>query len=90
MTRSESLLEKMLEQLSELNEKVGRQEARLEEHMRRTEVAETNIANIAETIKPVQAHVAMVEGSLKVLGVIGGILAFIIGTGITTWSLFVK
>lgn len=90
MSRPDVLLEKILDGLTSLNTKVARQEIRLEEHMRRTEVAEHNIDKIAESIKPIQTHVALVESGFRITRLMGPILGFMIGTGLTIWALFLK
>lgn len=55
------------------------QEINLKEHMKRSENLEKLISHLEENdIKPVVRHVSMVEGALKLLGVIG-ILTTIIG-----------
>lgn len=86
MSRSEQLLEKLVEQLLELNEKVARQEVRLDDHMRRSEQNEEANKMIAEAIKPIQVHVAMVQGGIKMLGWVGGIVTFVITIGIALWT----
>lgn len=54
-------------------EKVAvKQEANLAEHMRRTELLENDL-------KPVKKHVAMVNGGLKLLGIISLIIGIIAG-----------
>lgn len=90
MTRSEQLLEKVVESLAELNEKVGRQEGRLEEHMRRTEIAESNIDRLAAALGPVQTHVTQVQSGFKLVVILGTVIAFLTGTGLTIWQTLLK
>lgn len=84
------ILEKIVDELTELNLKVARQEVRLEDHMRRTELAEVNIEKIADTIKPIQAHVALIESGFRLTRVLGPIIGFMVGTGLAIWTLFLK
>lgn len=67
-----------------------KQEANLGEHMRRTdrleklyeEVREENktaVTKLSEDLKPVKKHVAYMEGALKGLGVLAGVITLIGG-----------
>lgn len=58
----------------------------LSEHMRRTELAEESIEKLAEAIKPVQEHVAVVRGMGRVTAWLVGIAAGIA----TVVMLFIK
>ena len=60
----DSKLEKIVEKQSEMNETLIRQEENLKEHMRRTEILE-------EKFEPVERHVAMIDGAVKLLGILG-------------------
>lgn len=55
------------------------QEANLKEHMRRSDNLEKIVSDMKEKdVKPVKKHVAMVEGGLKLLGILG-LLVSIVG-----------
>ncbi len=77
MIRIEERLDKMLELQSDMN-------GSLKEHMRRTEIAETNIDKIVEELKPVQRHVVIVQG----IGMLTGALAAILAAIATIWKTF--
>jgi hypothetical protein len=54
------------------------QSVTLKEHIRRTELAEKNIEAIRRELKPVQKHVAMVHGALKLIGLICLVGGFVV------------
>ena len=84
-------LEKIEQQLSKNHEIVdGRlttiekiqavQEANLKEHMRRSDNLEKIVTDMEKKdIQPVKRHVAMVEGALKLLGIIGILVSIVSG-----------
>lgn len=60
--------------------------ASLEEHMRRTELAEKAIEKLSasdieiyKVIEPVQKHVTMIQGVVKFIGLIGVLVGIIVG-----------
>lgn len=76
----------MQDRLNRIEEKLDRivdtqsdMRVSLNEHMRRTEIAETNIENISNAIKPIQEHVALITGIAKILPILGSIIGAIIG-----------
>ena len=64
-------LDKILEKISNIDITLAKQQASLDEHIRRTEIAESHIDDIKEDLKPVHAHINMVQGGLKVIMAIG-------------------
>lgn len=71
LLRLEEKLDKVVDTQSEIR-------ADLQEHMRRTEIAEINIEKLAQLMAPVQEHVAFIKVLGKLLttaGVIAGIVA---------------
>jgi hypothetical protein len=81
------------QRLNKLEEKIDRMidhqsviRADLQEHMRRTEIAETNIEKIADAIRPIQSHVAFVSGLGKLLTIIGTLA----GGLATVWQLLLR
>lgn len=54
-------------------ERLGRIEAGLAEHMRRSEALEASVELLRADVKPLQAHVAAWAGVAKALGVAGGL-----------------
>lgn len=61
-------IDKLDERLDNIDKTLVRQEANLKEHMRRTEQNEIMIQEMIEQIKPIETHVAMVNGVLKFIG----------------------
>lgn len=58
---------------------LAKQEQNLEFHIHRTNLAEENIALLRAEVKPLNRHVAWVEGALKTLGAVASLLGLIIG-----------
>ena len=71
MAQRDDKLVKIYERLNSIDTTLAAQHVSLREHIRRTEILE-------EKLQPVEKHVAMVDGALKLLGVIG-IVAAIVG-----------
>lgn len=72
--RMENKLDRIAERLSSIDGTLQAQHVSLAEHIRRTELLE-------DQIKPVERHVVMVQGALKLIGlmaVLGGILGAVI------------
>lgn len=63
--------------LDSIDKTLVSQHEQLKEHMRRTRLAEENLNIIRDEIKPVQKHVAVVEGLMKLIGA-GSAIAFVI------------
>lgn len=76
-----SRIEQKLDKLTEIQTYIQMDVA---EHIRRTEIAEDNIKEIAKEIKPIQEHVAFLRISGKLLGTLAAIAAVIT----TIWQLF--
>lgn len=79
LKRIESKIDKLDDRLDSLDKTSVKQEQNLAEHMRRTELAEANIDSIRDELKPVQRHVAMLEGILKFIGLVGTLVAIAAG-----------
>ena len=69
------LLEKLDEKMDQVQERLGeidvtlaKNTASLEEHIRRTELAEEAIAVIKDELKPIQKHVTQVHTVFQVIG----------------------
>lgn len=71
------VLDKICEDLSELKITVAKQEENLKEHIRRTELAEENLQMLRQEIEPLKQHVTVINGILKIIGII----SVIIGSG---------
>jgi len=72
-------LDRIESDVTELKIISAKQEENLKEHIRRTEIAEENISLIREEVRPLKEHVIVVNGVLKVLGVISVIVTSIAG-----------
>ena len=66
--RIESKIDKIVERVSEIDKTLERNTASLEDHIRRTEILENDI-------RPVKRHVYMLEGILKLIGVLAMLAA---------------
>lgn len=77
LSRIEDKLDKHTEALSII-------QGNLQEHMRRTEIAETNIENLAKSMAPVQEHVALMRASSKLITVV----IAIVGAVAALWQVF--
>lgn len=52
-----------------------RQEENIRHHIRRTDLAEENLKELRNQLKPIETHVRHVEGALKVFGFISVLVA---------------
>lgn len=75
LTRIEEKLDKLVEIQADLRADVA-------EHIRRTEIAEQNIVQISEQVKPIQEHVAIVRGFGKIMMGLAAVAAALV----TIWQ----
>lgn len=78
LKKIEVKVDKIEEHLSKIDITLAKQHEQLREHIRRTELNETAVERITETLIPINKHVNMLEGALKFLGIlsiIAGILS---------------
>jgi hypothetical protein len=82
--RIEKHLDKIDDRLGGQDDKLGRQEVSLarlvvavEDHVQRSNKQDENLELLRGDVKPIQRHVAMVEGGLKLIGVLS-LLAIIV------------
>jgi hypothetical protein len=68
--RLDTYLERIAERLTSMDITLAKQSVLLDEHIKRTNLLE-------EQIRPIQKHVAMVNGALKALGVLALILGIV-------------
>lgn len=68
--------DKIEERLTSIDVTLARQEGHLQEHMRRSEANERAVEVLGQQLGPIKKHVNMLEGSLKLLG----IMSLIVGT----------
>jgi hypothetical protein len=72
-------VDRLDQRLDEMKELHMKNTSSLDEHILRTEINEENIALLREEIKPIQNHVIMIHGVLKVIGTLSTILGIIVG-----------
>ena len=70
--RLETKLDKVSDEIGNINITLAKQHITLEEHVRRTEILE-------DEIRPIKKHVAMVNGVLKLMGLLAPIIGAIAG-----------
>jgi len=70
-------IDKLDTRLDKVDVTLVKQEANLEEHMRRTDLLEKQHHSFLEELKPIKSHVDQLRGVIKFLG-IGAALAAII------------
>lgn len=63
----EQRLDRIEQKLDKVVEIQADMTASLREHIRRTEIAEFNIEQLAQSIKPIQEHVALIRGFGKLI-----------------------
>jgi len=63
-------IEKVVESIHSIDKTLAAQEVQLTEHIRRTQAAEDNIELLRKELKPVQEHVARMDGALRFLGIL--------------------
>lgn len=68
------LLDKIGEDISELKITAAKQEENIKEHIRRTELAEENLTLLRQEIEPLKQHVIVINGILRVIGVVSVII----------------
>lgn len=76
-------LDKITEKQSEMNVTLVRQQGILDEHMRRTDLAEKNIETLQKEMNPLKTHVAAWGGVGKGLAV----LSVLLGIAFTIWKM---
>jgi chromosome segregation ATPase len=75
LARIEAKLDRQDERLDRIEVLQARHTASLEDHMRRTEAAESQLLLVEDTLKPLKLHVAVTGALAKVLGVAGTCVA---------------
>ena len=67
-------LDKIDSELTELRIISAKQEENIKEHIRRTELAEENLTLLRQEIEPLKQHVIVINGILRVIGVVSVII----------------
>ncbi len=78
-TRIEDKIDRISNKIETINITLVKQESNLQEHMRRTDIAEANLALLKEELSPIKTHISKVEGGLKLIGIIGILVSMILG-----------
>lgn len=85
-TRVEQKLDRVQQDVNEIKVILARNTTSLEEHMRRTAIAEERIelvqTQVNDKLEPVRKHVVMVNTTLKVLAAAGAVVLFLKQLGI--------
>lgn len=86
MSNDKTVLEMILDELKEMRKiqveqsiTLAEQHVTLQEHTRRSEALEKLLEMTREELKPVQKHVALVQGALQFIGLIGVVVGIITG-----------
>lgn len=80
-------VEQVAQDQSEMKVTLAGQAVQLEEHVRRSTTNETNLELLRKEFKPIQIHVAAVNGVFKAIAILGSVVAIIKAT-IGTIKLF--
>ena len=75
MDRIYEKLEKIDEHLDGIHVLQAIHTEQLKEHMRRSDLLEKRIEQVDTELKPVERHVAMVNGAIKLIGILGTVAA---------------
>lgn len=79
LEKLDNKLDKTNERLNDIDKTLVKQEASLSEHIRRTEINEEAIGLVRDEMKPVKKHIYMMEGALKLLGVLSLLVGLLVG-----------
>ena len=72
-------LDKIIDDIGEIKVTHAKNTAHLEEHMRRTDLLETRVEQVAGSIQPIQTHVDMIKGAMKLVTIVAAIASVILG-----------
>lgn len=72
--RIEIKIDKLTEKLGNIDSTLAAQHVSLKEHMKRSDLLEKQIDVIKKELSPIQKHVFMVTGALKLIGSAGLII----------------
>ena len=79
LEKFDNKIDKLDHRLDAVEKILVKQEANIEHHVKRTDVAEANLELLRQDVKPIQKHVNYMEGALKSLGVLGTAVAIMAG-----------
>lgn len=84
---SNEKLDKIGADIGEIKVSVAVQAAQLKEHMRRTDLLETRVEQVAASVSPIQTSMAMVQGAVKLGSALLASGSIIVGV-FKLWHLF--
>ena len=74
LTKSVDKIDKVVDKIEEnmhlIDKTLVKQEENLKLHMHRTEVSENRLAHVETVLVPINKHVNMVHGAMKLLGIV--------------------
>jgi len=79
LDKIEQKLDKIAEELSEINVTLAEQNKDLKYHIHRTDLAEDHIKLLENKITPLDKHVTMIEGGLKLIGILSTCVTLLAG-----------
>lgn len=79
LDKIEAKVDLIEEKISSIDVTLAKQAKDLEHHIYRTELAEQNLDLIRQEMVPVKKHVALMDASLKIIGVLSSAAMFILG-----------
>lgn len=85
--RIEDKLDKLDSRLDSVDVTLAKQHMTLKEHMRRSVANEENVSMLREDFKPLQKHVAMIEGAFKFLGMTVSAIIGLIGVAAAIYTI---
>ena len=78
----EEIVKEIAQKLDKIDERIDRvdvtlvkQEVNLKEHMRRTELLESQHENLKDALVPVNAHIHQIKGAGKLIGILSAAVA---------------
>lgn len=74
-----NITQKIMEQLHAIDKTLVKQEEHLKVHIYRTEICETRLEKIEDSLVPIQKHVSKLEGALKFIGVLAIVTSIMAG-----------
>lgn len=71
-------IDKITEDVNEIKVLDAEQNAQLAQHMKRSDLLEVRVEQVNDSLKPLQSHVDMVRGGLKLIAIAGTLAALFI------------
>lgn len=72
-------VEKISDDVGDIKVTQARHDEVLKDHIRRTELLEESNTLFQEELKPIKIHISQIDGIFKYIGVLSGIVTFILG-----------